>query len=338
MVYSSLDDLKKQAGVTTTQANSFTAEQDALKNIYDNTVQTNQQTANTSYQQADILNQKLAKYIPTYNKAQGINGGLSESSMLKANANVQSMYADINTELGEKNKLAYQDYMNLLPTAQANDSQNAYNSLYDAYTNNIANNSQYTMADLENIYKSKEYNSMTYADQQKFDQLMKPYYDNIDQTTGKNIANGATIQNYSKGATVGYDDIKVSFGDGTSEKLNVLFADKPSGSIVWAYKTSANIKLGDDLYFDDGYLSYKKKDVIKQLSKGGIICNKTGVTDPRDGDIVKYEGRYWIWNSNASNGTWGLIYNPSDSIKNRVANTIKDNSEKGSKYDYGTRN
>lgn len=156
--------------------NSFTANQDAVTNIYQNTINANKEAADTSYQQADIISQKLAKYIPNYTQAQGIaNSGLSETYMNQQQANLQNHYANINTNLAQSNALAYENYQNALVGAKESDSLTANSILQQDITDKIQNNSSYSLSDLQNILNSDAYNSMTYSDKMAINQELQPY-------------------------------------------------------------------------------------------------------------------------------------------------------------------
>lgn len=162
--------------------NSFTANQDAVTNIYQNTINENKAAADTSYQQADIISQKLAKYIPNYTQAQGIaNSGLSETYMNQQQANLQNHYANINTNLAQNNALAYENYQNALNDAKSADSMTANSILQQDIADKIQNNSSYGIEDLQNVLNSEAYQSMTYADKMVINQQLQPYLNALNK-------------------------------------------------------------------------------------------------------------------------------------------------------------
>lgn len=165
--------------------NSFTANQDAVTNIYQNTINANKAAADTSYQQADIISQKLAKYIPNYTQAQGIaNSGLSETYMNQQQANLQNHYANINTNLAQNNALAYENYQNALNDAKSADSMTANSILQQDIKDKIQNNASYTLRDLDMIVNSEAYNALTYSDKMAVNQQLQPYLDALNNTGG----------------------------------------------------------------------------------------------------------------------------------------------------------
>ena len=174
--------------------NSFTANQDAVKNIYNNTINANKEAADTSYQQADIISQKLAKYIPNYSQAQGVaNSGLSETFINQQQANLENHYANINANLAQNNALAFENYQNAINDAKSTDSMTANGILQQDIVDKIQNNSTYGIKDLQEILNSEAYQAMTYSDKMAVNQQLQPYLNALNNTGLKD--NSLTINN-----------------------------------------------------------------------------------------------------------------------------------------------
>lgn len=105
------------------------------KNVYDKSISNAQESLYNTQQNLDILNQRLAKYIPTINKAQGINGGMAQSAMVQANANVQNTMAQANADFANTKTNLYENYMNALTNAEIDKN----NSIQNANATNISN-------------------------------------------------------------------------------------------------------------------------------------------------------------------------------------------------------
>lgn len=74
-----------------------------LRNQYNVASKALQQEKQTSLETADILNQRLMKYLPIYNKAMGLGGGgATETAAIQAQANYMNTVSGINRDIGNR--------------------------------------------------------------------------------------------------------------------------------------------------------------------------------------------------------------------------------------------
>lgn len=74
-----------------------------LSNQYNVASKALQQEKQTSLETADILNQRLMKYLPIYNKAMGLGGGgATETAAIQAQANYMNTVSGINRDIGNR--------------------------------------------------------------------------------------------------------------------------------------------------------------------------------------------------------------------------------------------
>ena len=176
ITFKDLQDSVFKDNQSTSNAQAYNTEQKAVTDTKDSAIASAKKIAASSYSDADILNQKLAKYIPNYLASQGVNGGLSETYALKANSGLQNLYANINNTLESTKQSALETYNTNMVTAKANDETLAYSDytnelnslasdsattakqysdLWDKYKNELGNNSQTAWNELQSTIKGK---------------------------------------------------------------------------------------------------------------------------------------------------------------------------------------
>ena len=320
-------------------ATNYTENQDLLKKRYeqeinsaqairDNTIAENNAAMQDSLQAADILNQRLAKYIPMSNRAQGITGGLSESTALKANTAVQNMYANLNRENAYYNRQAennyqqsvadyYGAYTRELPTAVASDKaaqDEAESALYQEYSNFIAgieqnpNLSDETRAALREK-TNKDYEGKLGAYQKYVDAAN--YYNMSEEEAQKILgANKSKVEPVSRNDTQASELSNAFAGDGTE------IGSINSASDVYNLFSNAPVIGQNKGGKQDDYVNALIKDLKDgNVPDGSIINFNYGATSSmssvfmyKDGKLYKYNGSWQ--NLEEINNKYGGVYYP----------------------------
>ena len=244
---------------STTNAQSYNTEQKAVEDTYKSATASAERIASSKFSDADILSQKLAKYIPNYLASQGVNGGLSETYALKANSGLQNLYANINNTLESTKQSALETYNTNKVTAKANDetlaytdyqnelnvlssktdaTANDYSEVWSRYKDVLGNNSQTAWNELQSAISDKtdeedvdtsnnkiSFNKGSYSDDLKYSDVlsMSDYTDanNFTAVINKYYAGSSLTNNQAQLSRAVYNDIKSGkIKDGDAVILN----------------------------------------------------------------------------------------------------------------------
>lgn len=303
--------LKKNPSSATNSFNSYEQqaaklkrEQDAqaLAN-YNESLKSNNDTANKAYQNADILNQKLSKYIPNYVASQGINGGLAQSYQNKANLDVQNMYAQVSSDMQTLNQQAKENY-----DSKIENNMDAYNQALS--TGRAQSLNDYNTA-LQDIL-----NNENLADGQKKEQinnLWDSYADVLGEYKGQ--AETETMRYYKELAD---EQPEPSLNISSSGDINTI---KFNDDISVKYDTTKGYDLKgystpDDLValVSTGYNDKNQQAYAKNLAKD-ILNNKL-----KNGDLIE-----WNYGAKSSGDKSVWVY-----IDGKLYETTRDGKSKAS--------
>lgn len=295
-----------------------------------NKLEQNQNALDKQTQTIDVISQRLAKYIPTYNKAQGVTGGLAETTKLKANTYAQNLYADTLYQNSQANLQADTDYQNKMldiendyatriQTARAQDNDLAnedLNSIYDAIDANPAySETDKTKKKLEAYNQYKDYLGANTTAQEA---MAKSYEDAIRVAEEQGGLSDEEWQNKQEAEAIdtrltgeAYNvnsltsDVFEKFFEGTSSGwrqntyMQRLYRDIKNGKVPDGSIISCNYGASGNF---EGNLYMLKNGKLYKFNPNSKVNEKKAT---RDGGKIYVPDEYYIQPRGAIYSRWG---------------------------------
>lgn len=256
---SNSDKIYTKAKATT--KNTYDSVKNSAKNIYETTLANAKSYMQQSKAEADVLNQKLAKYLPNYLKSQGVNGGLSESYALKANSNLNNLQASINQNYTETANNANTTYQNALAQAES------------TYQNSLANNEQNYFTNKTNEISQND--SLAYSNQQALETELQNIIASSSQYS--------STEDYVKALSNAYD----TYSNAGLGKYSNMEANYVNSLIQSAQEGENGLSTG----INGEKYSVGSNGVITKTNKDGSIENYS-TDNPYFAVDLKVNGKY----------------------------------------------